>query len=283
MTRRCLAAFAFVAAAGVAAGFAARTGSSDTGPTAAEAFETLKKLAGDWTGGPDADGNGALDMRVNYRVSSAGSAVVETLFPGQPHEMVTVYHLDGDDLTLTHYCALGNQPRLKASRDGWPREFHFTFAGGCNVEEGKGQYMGEARLKIIDDDHARADWWSFHEGVRAEQPHTFEMTRVKPAAPGAGMEQLFVVTLSHGPNWTAESTPRTQELQKQHLAHIKGMWEAGKALVAGPFADRSGGMIIMRTADADEARTLAEADPAVKAGRLAVSVKPWMVEPGHIK
>ena len=44
-----------------------------------------------------------------YSVIAAGSAVHEHMFPGGPHEMVTVYHLDGPDLLLTHYCAAGNK------------------------------------------------------------------------------------------------------------------------------------------------------------------------------
>ena len=46
------------------------------------------------------------------RTTGGGSAVTETLFPGTAHEMMSVYHMDGDDLVLTHYCAGGNQPRM---------------------------------------------------------------------------------------------------------------------------------------------------------------------------
>ena len=53
---------------------------------------------------------------VVYKLTGAGSALVETQFPGTGHEMVSVYHLDGDDLRMTHYCAAGNQPRVKLDR-----------------------------------------------------------------------------------------------------------------------------------------------------------------------
>jgi hypothetical protein len=46
-----------------------------------------------------------MPVRVEYRVTGAGSAVVETLFPGTPHEMVTVYHARKGVLCMTHYCA----------------------------------------------------------------------------------------------------------------------------------------------------------------------------------
>ena len=59
-------------------------GQARAGDSAA-AFEKLKTLAGDWeTKMPD--GNA---VRANYRVTSAGSVVVETMMPGQPGEMVT--------------------------------------------------------------------------------------------------------------------------------------------------------------------------------------------------
>jgi len=46
---------------------------------------------------------------VTYRVASAGSVVQETLFPGTPHEMISMYHLVDGELVLTHYCAMANQ------------------------------------------------------------------------------------------------------------------------------------------------------------------------------
>ena len=76
-------------------------------------FDHLKALAGQWTmiGG---DGS----VAVTYRVTAGGSAVIETLFPGAAYEMVTVYTIDDGALVLTHYCAEGNQPRMKAVTGG---------------------------------------------------------------------------------------------------------------------------------------------------------------------
>src|SRR5262245_39718357 len=76
-------------------------------------LERLKKLAGTWVAA-DKDGKPTDQVVSVVRVTAAGSAVHETLFPGQPHEMISVYHLDGKDLLMTHYCSLGNQPRMKA-------------------------------------------------------------------------------------------------------------------------------------------------------------------------
>ena len=80
-------------------------------------FEQLKRLAGDWIGNAD-HGDVKHEATISYKVTSAGRTVQETIFAGTPHEMVTMYHLDGDALLLTHYCAIGNQPRMKAEPAG---------------------------------------------------------------------------------------------------------------------------------------------------------------------
>jgi hypothetical protein len=72
-------------------------------------LERLKKLAGTWVAA-DKDGKPTDQVVSVIKVTSAGSAVQETLFPGQPHEMVSIYYRVGADLVMTHYCALGNQP-----------------------------------------------------------------------------------------------------------------------------------------------------------------------------
>ena len=86
-------------------------------------LDRLKKLAGTWV---EADDKGQpTDTIVSvFKVTSNGSAVQETIFPGSDHEMVTVYYIDGPDLVLTHYCALGNQPHLKLDPKGLPHDSH---------------------------------------------------------------------------------------------------------------------------------------------------------------
>jgi uncharacterized protein YciI len=80
-----------------------------------------------------------------------------------------------------------------------------------------------------------------------------------------------------GPAWTPGTTPELQKLQSEHLAHIGRMADSGKLLVAGPFSDGGDlrGMLIFRVDSTDEAKALAEQDPAVKAGRLVLEWHPW--------
>jgi len=55
-------------------------------------------------------------MSASYYITGNNSAVVENLTTGGTPNMTSVYHLDGADLRMTHYCGAGNQPRLKAER-----------------------------------------------------------------------------------------------------------------------------------------------------------------------
>src|SRR5438046_4656323 len=97
----------------LALGVGAR-GDDKTGDKAARPnLERLKKLAGTWVAA-DKDGKPTDQVVSVIKVTAGGSAVQETLFPGQPQEMVSIYHKDGADLVMTHYCMLGNQPRMKA-------------------------------------------------------------------------------------------------------------------------------------------------------------------------
>jgi hypothetical protein len=99
-----------------------------------------------------------------YKVTAAGSVVHETLFPGAPHEMVTVYHLDRGSLVLTHYCAAGNQPLMKADPNSPPNRIDFKFAGGTNLDPAKDMHMHEGSITFVDDDHIEWKWIGYQNG-----------------------------------------------------------------------------------------------------------------------
>ena len=115
-------------------------------------LEKLKKLAGTWVEA-DKDGKPTDKVVSVIKVTAAGSAVQETLFPGQAMEMVSLYHLDKGDLVMTHYCALGNQPRMKADPKSPANQLKFLFAGGTNLDPAKDMHMHEGTLTFVDDDH----------------------------------------------------------------------------------------------------------------------------------
>src|SRR5262245_44643656 len=121
-------------------------------PAPHSGLERVKKLAGTWVA-VGKDGKPTDQVVSVIKVTAAGSAVIETLFPGQPHEMVSVYHRDGNDLVMTHYCALGNQPRMKADPKSPANQIRFKFAGGTNLDPAKDKHMHEGAITFVDDDH----------------------------------------------------------------------------------------------------------------------------------
>src|SRR4051812_26671103 len=70
--------------------------------TANASFDKLKKLAGTWVAADD-QGKPTDKIMSIFKLTAGGSALQETLFPGGNEEMVSVYHLDGSDLVMTHY------------------------------------------------------------------------------------------------------------------------------------------------------------------------------------
>ncbi len=120
-------------------------------------LEQLKKLAGEWVEVGE-DGQPTDTVVSSYRVTAGGSAVLEIIFPGTNHEMVTMYHEDGDDLVLTHYCVARNQPRMRAERDTGPKKLVFKCIGGTNMKSENDEHMHEGRLTFIDEDHIKSEW-----------------------------------------------------------------------------------------------------------------------------
>jgi hypothetical protein len=129
-------------------------------------FEKLKALAGEWTG-TGGDPDQTFPMEVRYRLTGGGNTVEETLFPGQSHEMVTMYHLDGDRLMLTHYCAAGNQPRMIArstSGDAGSSTIRFDFIDATNLATNMVGHMHEAEITFDGADHIKSRWTFFQNG-----------------------------------------------------------------------------------------------------------------------
>ena len=124
-------------------------------------LDALKALTGTWEMKGEGGQPGPI---VAYRVTSAGSAVMETLFQGTEKEMITMYTMEGEDLVLTHYCAMGNQPRMKALPSKDAKVIAFEFVGGGNMASRDEMHMDSLTMTFVDATHLRHEWTMWSEG-----------------------------------------------------------------------------------------------------------------------
>lgn len=91
-----------------------------------------------------------------------------------------------------------------------------------------------------------------------------------------GMKKYVMAFLKSGSVKIADSTERAV-LQKAHLMNIQRLADEGKLIIAGPFLDNQEirGIFIFNVETLEEAKTLTESDPAIKAGTLVMELHPW--------
>ena len=156
---------------------------------AQKSFDNLKALAGTWEGKAtvDTDAFGKPDddtMKVSLRVTSRGNALVHEMGELKPgadptkyDHPVTMFYLDGDKLTLVHYCDAGNRPRMTArtSEDGKKIEFDFLDLSGSNSHG----HMAHAVFTMIDANHHIEEWTYMMPGDKPIHARA-ELQRVPP-------------------------------------------------------------------------------------------------------
>ena len=124
---------------------------------AASAMAFLTTTSGDWASSSAQHEHGGTAPggsrgTVSVKTKAAGIAVVHTYAQGTPGEMETIFHMDGDQLLLTHYCALQNAPVLKFVKSNKPGELKFEFLGGTNFDPKVDAHLHESTFQIIDKD-----------------------------------------------------------------------------------------------------------------------------------
>ncbi|MCZ6565833.1 MAG: hypothetical protein O6852_06850 [Gammaproteobacteria bacterium] len=111
-----------------------------------------------------------------YRTVSGGTAVEEKIFVNTPQEMVTMYYGDDDGgLLMTHYCMLGNQPRLKLE-NSHEIAFNFKYLDGVGIDREKTAHMGGMRMTILNENTIEQEWDYFEEG-KVKNTSSFIFTR----------------------------------------------------------------------------------------------------------
>ena len=95
------------------------------------------------------------------------------------------------------------------------------------------------------------------------------------------MKKYFMAFLNEGPN-RDHTVEEAAKIQAGHLAHMDKLAKKGIINIAGPFADDglTKGIAIYAIPTLEEALEITKKDPAVKAGRLIVEIRPWWAAMG---
>ena len=166
---------------------------------------------------------GWADKQV-FTIIANGSVLMElSEFEAHPEQaMVTMYHLDGDRLMLTHYCAAKNQPRLVATSVDAEGRLNFTFLDATNISSRDVGHMGSARYRLIDEEHFSSQWTFFQDGE------------------GAWMEEITYERMTHPHVATIEAFRAARragdlETARQHLGDDPRVWYDAREGAGSPW------------------------------------------------
>lgn len=139
--------------------------------SAQQSFEQLRSLEGQWKG-TSTDGP---PVEVDYRVTSNGSAMMSEIKGKE--DMISMFSLDGDRIVLTHYCAVGNQPRMVASSSPDGKTLTFDFLDATNLAAPDAGHMARLILSMADANHHTEEWIFIDHGK--EHRAVFDLRRAK--------------------------------------------------------------------------------------------------------
>jgi hypothetical protein len=139
---------------------------------AQRSFDQLKTLVGTWEG-QASDGKA---VQVIFRETSGGSALLSEITGHE--DMITMFHLDGTRLMVTHYCSAGNQPRMVGSMSPDGKSFSFNFLDATNVLPSQPGHMEHLTVAMLDPSH-HTEEWSFLTQDGKQMRERFDLHRIK--------------------------------------------------------------------------------------------------------
>jgi hypothetical protein len=138
---------------------------------AQKSFEQLKSLAGSWEG----KNSMGQSVQVSYRMTAGGSALMSEIV-GHGETMITMINVDGPNrLLLTHYCAVGNQPRMQASASPDGKTITFNFLDATNLDNPQSGHMDHVVIALLGPDHHTEEWNFIDHGKGIKE--FFDLTR----------------------------------------------------------------------------------------------------------
>ena len=145
---------ALFAATAVLAGSNPATSSVSNAQTS---FALMKSLVGNWEGKTSMGDS----VQVSYRLTAGDSALMSEIqgeMGGHSEDMITMIHMDGGRLLLTHYCPMGNQPRMKASPSTDGKSVTFDFLDATNLASPDAGHMHSVTFTFVDSTHHTEEW-----------------------------------------------------------------------------------------------------------------------------
>jgi hypothetical protein len=125
---------------------------------AQKSFDKLKTLAGSWEGTIDGT---TMHAQVTMRTTSMGHTLMHEMKSSErPDDPISMFHLDGDRLLMTHYCDAGNQPRLVGTVSPDGKTITFDFVNATNLLSSQEGHMQHVVFTLIDADH-HTELWEF--------------------------------------------------------------------------------------------------------------------------
>jgi hypothetical protein len=107
-------------------------------------------------------------VQISNRIPSGGSALMSEM-QGQ-QDMVSMIRLDDDRLMFTHYCPLGNQPRLAATISPDGKTITVNFLEATHLLSSQEGHLTRAVFTLIDSDHHTEDYeFSTAEGKKMNE------------------------------------------------------------------------------------------------------------------
>ena len=149
-----------------------------------KALGQIKALIGNWSGTFQWTGgrNDSGSMNASYYVTGNGSAVVENLMNESTPVMTSVYHLDGGDLRMTHFCGVQNQPRLKARRiDPVHNAIDFEFVDATNLRSPDAPHVHGLEMRLIDPNHLTLTFLFQSGPVESREEINLKRTETRPS------------------------------------------------------------------------------------------------------
>jgi hypothetical protein len=153
------------------------------GVDAAAAFARMKTIAGSYPMPASAAAEASAgDDKITYEVTSGGHALLEKMHDGRPDAMTSMYFLEGRDLVLVHYCAIGNRPHLRLDRMASTiDDLRFVWDGtATDIDPAKDGHIHEARMRFTE--AGIESEWVFWSGGKEAHRLAYTLPRKATAA-----------------------------------------------------------------------------------------------------